>query len=236
MKNMDWLKTVLLALSLIIAGFFVGNMHKTGKKYDRFVQVKGLSEREVTADLAVWPISISYAGNELKSLKNQIETQNEEVYRFFISRGFSADEITRGTTNIFDVQADRYNANNMNREFRYLSNSEFTIRTSDISRLQNALSESLELISSGILLGSKNQWRPIEYIFTGLNEIKPSMIEEATKNAREVAEKFALDSNSKVGKIRVARQGLFTINDRDANTPEIKIVRVVSTIDFQLED
>lgn len=91
-------------------------------------------------------------------------------------------------------------------------------------------------MSKGILLESKNTWRPIEYIFTGLNDLKPSMIEEATKNAREVAEKFARDSDASVGKIRTARQGLFTINDRDENTPQIKTVRVVTTIDFQLED
>ncbi len=91
-------------------------------------------------------------------------------------------------------------------------------------------------MSKGILLGSKNTWRPIEYIFTGLNDLKPSMVGEATKNAREVAEKFARDSDSKVGEIRMARQGLFTINDRDQNTPQVKIVRVVSTIDFQLND
>ena len=89
-------------------------------------------------------------------------------------------------------------------------------------------------MSQGIVLGSKNEWRPIEYIFTGLNELKPSMIEEATTNARQVAEKFARDSDSKVGPIRVARQGQFSINDRDQNTPEIKIIRVVSTIDYQL--
>jgi hypothetical protein len=129
-----------------------------------------------------------------------------------------------------------YNNNYQNNPFRYLAKSEFTVRTNDIDKLQNARSESLELMSLGILLGSKNTWRPVEYIFTGLNELKPSMIEEATKNAREVAEKFALDSDSQVGEIRMARQGLFTINDRDENTPQIKIVRVVSTIDFQLED
>ena len=129
-----------------------------------------------------------------------------------------------------------YNTNYQNQEFRYLAKSEFTVRTNDIDKLQKALSESLELMSEGILLGSKNTWRPIEYIFTGLNELKPSMIEEATTNAREVAEKFARDSDSRVGKIRIARQGLFSINDRDENTPQIKIVRVVSTIDFQLED
>lgn len=236
MKNLDWVKTLIIFSSVAVAGFFIGNMHKTGKKYDRFVEVKGLSEREVKADLAVWPINITLTGNELKTLKSEIEKQNEEVYNFFIRQGFENSEITKGTTNLNDAQADLYNSNSINNQFRYLAKSEFTIRTNDISRLQNALSESLELISNGILLGSKNTWRPIEYIYTGLNEIKPSMIEEATKNAREVAEKFAHDSDSRVGKIRIARQGLFTISDRDENTPEIKIVRVVSTIDFQLED
>jgi len=236
MINIDWLKTLIIFSSIVVAGFFVGNMHKIGKKYDRFVQVKGLSEREVNADLAVWPINITLTANDLKSLKRDIEIQNEEVYNFFIGQGFDKNELTKGSTNISDARADMYNSNYQNNEFRYLAKSEFTVRTNDINKLQKALSESLELMSKGILLGSKNTWRPIEYIFTGLNELKPSMIEEATKNARDVAEKFARDSDSRVGKIRIARQGLFTINDRDENTPQIKIVRVVSTIDFQLED
>jgi hypothetical protein len=234
--KIDWLKTLVLSIALVIAGFFVGNMHKTGKKYDRFVQVKGLSQREVKADLAVWPINITLTANDLISLKREIEKQNSEVYDFFIAQGFTKEELTKGSTNINDNRADMYNTNYQNQEFRYLAKSEFTVRTNDIDKLQKALSESLELMSAGILLGSKNTWRPIEYIFTGLNDLKPSMIEEATKNAREVAEKFARDSNSQVGEIRMARQGLFTINDRDENTPQIKIVRVVSTIDFQLED
>jgi hypothetical protein len=234
--KIDWLKTIVIGFSIVMAGFFVGNMHKIGKKCDRLVQVKGLSEREVNADLAVWPINITLTANDLPSLRQQIEVQNEEVHAFFVSQGFEKDEITKGSTNINDVRADIYNSNARNNEFRYIAKSEFTIRTNDISKLQQALSESLELTSKGILLGSKNTWRPIEYVFTGLNELKPSMIEEATKNAREVAEKFARDSDSRVGKIRMARQGLFTINDRDENTPQIKIVRVVSTIDFQLED
>lgn len=236
MKNSDWLKTLIIFSSVVLAGFFIGNMHKTGKKYDRYVQVKGLSEREVKADLAVWPINISLTGNDLKSLMNEMENQIDEVNNFFISQGFGKNDLTKGSTNISDVRANVYNSNMQNRDFRYLAKSEFTVRTNDIERLQKALSGSSELISKGIILGSKNPWRPIEYIFTGLNEIKPSMIEEATKNAREVAEKFARDSDSRVGKIRIAKQGLFTINDRDQNTPEIKLIRVVSTIDFQLED
>jgi hypothetical protein len=234
--KMDWFKTLVFSAAIIIAGFFVGNMHKIGKQYDRTVQVKGLSEREVDADLAVWPINISLTANDLNSLSNDIEKQNKEVYSFFKAQGFNDSELTKGSTNISDLKADRYNSNAPYNAFRYLAKSEFTVRTDDLAKLQKALGESLELMSKGILLESKNTWRPIEYIFTGLNELKPSMIEEATKNAREVAEKFARDSDSEVGEIRTARQGLFTINDRDENTPQIKTIRVVSTIDFQLED
>jgi len=236
MKNLDWIKTLIIFSGIVIAGFLIGNMHKTGKKYDRFVQVKGLSEREVFADLAVWPMNIMLTGNDLQLLKKNIETQNEEVYNFFLNQGFDKKELTKGIATIHDARADLYNSNYQNRAYRYFAKSEFTVRTNNIKKLQKALIASLELISKDILLGSKNSWRPIEYIFTGLNELKPSMIEEATKNAREVAEKFARDSESQVGEIRMARQGLFTINDRDQNTPEIKIVRVVSTIDFQLKD
>lgn len=234
--KIDWLKTLIISAALVLAGFSIGNMHKTGKKYDRFVQVKGLSEREVNADLAVWPINITLTANDLNALKSNIEKQNDEVYGFFIAQGFEKDELTKGSTNISDLRADMYNNNARNNEFRYLAKSEFTVRTNDIDKLQKALSESLSLMSKGILLGSKNTWRPIEYIFKGLNELKPSMIEEATKNAREVAEKFARDSDAKVGDIMMARQGLFTINDRDENTPQIKIVRVVSTINYQLKE
>jgi hypothetical protein len=235
MKNLDWLKVVVLGLAVVLAGYFIGNMHKTGKQYDRYVQVKGLSEREVKADLAVWPINIVLTGNDLATLKGQLEKQNEDVYQFFVKQGFEPDEITRGMVNITDANANQYN-NAQNNRFRYVAQSDFTVRTREIEKLQKALEASLELMSKGIVLGSKNQWRPIEYVFTGLNELKPPMIEEATKNAREVAEKFARDSNSEVGEIRIARQGLFSINDRDQNTPQIKIVRVVSTFDFQLKN
>lgn len=234
MNNLDWIKTLVIAIAIICAGYFIGNMHKTGKRYDRFVQVKGLSEREVGADLAVWPLQITLTGNDLHTLRQNIEIQNDQVYDFFIEQGFKDSEITRGTTNIQDAHANIYNTDARNSEYRYLVISELTVRTEDIKKLQTALTGSLDLMSEGILLGSKNTWKPIEYIFTGLNDLKPSMIEEATNNAREVAEKFARDSGSEVGKIRIARQGLFTISDRDQNTPEIKMVRVVSTIDFQL--
>ncbi len=236
MKDISLLKIIILSVSIVLAGYFIGNMQKEAKKYDRYVKVKGLSEREVKADLAVWPLNITITGNDLKEIREAIEVQNKEVYDFFIAQGFSEEELSIGSTNITDARANIYNDSYRTSTFRYLAISEFTVRSKNVDKLKVALSESLNLLSKGILISSKNTWRPIEYIFTGLNDLKPPMIEEATKNAREVAEKFAKDSNAKVGQIRIARQGLFTINDRDQNTPEIKIVRVVSTIDFQLED
>ncbi|MAU71886.1 MAG: SIMPL domain-containing protein [Pseudozobellia sp.] len=236
MKDLNWIKTLILAIAIMVAGYFVGNMHRLGKKYDRYVQVKGLSEREVDADLAVWPMNISLTGNDLVTLRQDIEGQNQKVVQFFKEQGFTDDELTRGTINVTDARANIYNNGSQYSEYRYLATIEITVRTSDIPRLQKALAESSELISDGVLLGSKNSWRPIEYMYTKLNDLKPEMVEEATKNAREVAEKFARDSQAKVGEIRVARQGLFSISDRDQNTPQIKLVRVVSTIDFQLED
>lgn len=236
MDKRNWIQAAIVAVALVIAGYFIGNMHRNSVSYNRFVQVKGLSEKEVMADLAVWPIQITLTGNDLKALKSDIERQKAEVQQFFTDQGFDENELTIGSTNIEDARAQLYGGNSDGRAYRYVVKTEFTVRTGDIEKLQTALTESLSLISKGVLIGSKNTWRPIEYIFTRLNEIKPAMIEEATKNAREVAEKFALDSNSKVGKIKTARQGLFTINDRDQNSPHIKIVRVVSTIDYFLED
>ncbi len=236
MEKLDWLKVLILSAAIVLAGYFVGNMQKTGKAFDRSVQVKGLSEREVKADLAVWPINITLTGNDLQQLKDELEKQNKAVKSFFISQGFTSEEITSGTTNISDSRAVLYGNENRSPEFRYIAISEFTIRTKDVQKLQDALSGSLELISNGILINSKNSWQPIQYSFSGLNQIKPSMIEEATRNAREVAEKFAKDSNSKVGKIKNAQQGQFSISDLDQNTGYVKVVRVVSTIEYYLED
>ena len=190
MKDLNWIKTLILAIAIMVAGYFVGNMHRLGKKYDRYVQVKGLSEREVDADLAVWPMNISLTGNDLVTLRQDIEGQNQKVVQFFKEQGFTDDELTRGTINVTDARANIYNNGSQYSEYRYLATIEITVRTSDIPRLQKALAESSELISDGVLLGSKNSWRPIEYMYTKLNDLKPEMVEEATKNAREVAEKL----------------------------------------------
>jgi len=233
--KINWTASLPLAIAIILAGLFVGGIQRNAIMTNRSVEVKGLAEREVPADLAVWPIEVTIASNSLTSLKAQIDGQKNEVIAFFTDRQFAADEFAVGPTNIQDAKANIYGGN-PNQPFRYIAKMEFTIRTGDIPKLQKALTASLDLIEDGVLLSSKDNWRPITYMFTGLNDLKPEMIEEATKNAREVAEKFAMDSNSAVGKIKSARQGIFSISDRDQNTPYIKKVRVVTTLDYFLKD
>jgi len=235
MKTLSWLKILIVSLSIVIAGFFIGQTNWNSLKNNRKVQVKGLSEKEVKANLAVWPMQITITDNNLTNLNTKIEFQKKKVLGFFKSKGFTDLEINIGISNITDTKANLYN-NSPKQNFRYLSKTDITLRTTDISKIKSAQMESINLASEGILINSKNQWRPVEYLFTDLNSIKPEMIEEATKKAKEVAEKFAKDSNSKVGKIKSATQGLFTINDRDSNTPDIKTVRVVTTINYFLED
>mgnify|MGYP000657518062 FL=1 len=234
MKNTSWLKIGLLSIAIIIAGFFVSETLWKSTKNNRKVNVKGLSEREVKANLAVWPMEITITDNNLTSLNKEIERQKKIVLNFFKQKGFTDEEINAGVSNITDAKANLYGNNKQN--FRYLSRTEITLRTTDITKIKAAQKESINLASQGILINSKNTWRPVEYLFTGLNSIKPEMIEEATKKAKEVAEKFAQDSNSKVGKIQSASQGLFSISNRDSNTPDIKKVRVVTTVVYFLED
>lgn len=229
------LQALLLSLAILIGGYMIGDMHRKAKVYDRHVEVKGLAEREVNADLAVWPLELNLAMNDLNALNAELDRQKNRVNSFFKEIGFSEEEINLGISSIIDRDASEY-AGNRNYPFRFFGKAEITLRTDDLAKIQLALEKSLALTSEGILIKSKNGWRPIEYIFTGLNDIKPEMIEEATLKAKEVAEKFAKDSNSKVGKIRSANQGLFTINDRDPSTPHVKKVRVVTTVEYLLED
>ena len=111
-----------------------------------------------------------------------------------------------------------------------------TVYTDKIDGVRAALSEISELGKAGIVIAGDSYDNRTQYFFTKLNEIKPDMVEEATRNAREVAEKFARDSDSSVGKIKRATQGQFSIADRDQNNPHIKKVRVVSTVVYYLAD
>jgi hypothetical protein len=224
----------LVAFGLALGGYFVGDGFYQARALERIVEVKGLAEREVPADTAIWPLQIVVVGNDLEPLLGQLEEQGEQVRAFLTLRGFAEDELSVGPPSITDRHAQGYGEQNV--RFRYSVSQVVTVFTAKIEPVRAAGDELLELGKAGIVLNQDQYQFQTQYLFNGLNEIKPAMIEEATRNGREVAEKFAADSDSRLGKIRSARQGQFSISDRDSNNPHIKNVRVVSTLEYYLVD
>jgi uncharacterized protein len=225
-----------LALGLIVAALVVGNSLIKFKKLDRSVVVKGLAEMEVDANLAVWPITFSEASNNLSELQSSLDRTQKIILDFLEEKGFAKEDISIGMVNINDQKANIYGGNNQFIEFRYIGRAQMTVRTTQTDRMTKAISSLTDLVGKGIVLNQDQYQSQVQYLFTELNSIKPGMIESATKNAREAAGKFASDSKSKVGKIKKATQGFFTIEDRDMNTPYKKIIRVVTTVEYYLVD
>lgn len=235
-KKINIVVALIIGVSIVMAGLFVGRMQYLSQKNDRVVTVKGLSVREVNANLAIWSLQLTVANNELTVLQKSLETNTSLVQNALKAIGFDNDEVYIGAPEIVDTKAQRYGNNGQYNENRYIATKSVTLRTRDLNKIKVANGAIADLIGKGVVIGSKNQWQQIEYVFTGLNDIKPEMIKESTINARKAAEQFAFDSGSKVGKIKSANQGLFSISNRDASTQDIKQVRVVSTVNFYLED
>jgi hypothetical protein len=198
---------------------------------DRVVTVKGLAERNVQADYVIWPVTFRVTGNDLSALYEKAQTQSEEIRNFLISQGIKAQDISQGTPSVQDLHADFY-GNNLPPE-RYRMEMAVSVATTDVDTVLKAMGNQSELIQKGVLFTQNYR---TQFSFNGLNSIKPEMVEEATKNARSTAQKFAEDSDSELGKIRRASQGQFSIYDRDSNTPYIKRVRVVTTVEYYLKD
>ena len=220
---------------LVVLGMMIPRAVEKYRSYDRVVNVKGLCEREVKADKVIWPVVYKVMANDVQSIYDQTDTYNGHIISFLEAGGIKADEITVAVPQISDKLANEYGDNN--RAFRYIAKNVITVCTSDVDAVLALMSKQSELLKKGIVTGGSNEWEnPVEFKYEGLNEIKPSMIEEATVNAREAAEKFAKDSDSRLGKIKTASQGTFTIENRDSNTPYIKKVRVVTSVTYYLKN
>lgn len=223
---------LLVGIGLLGAGWFAAGAVGDFKNAQRYVTVKGLAEREVPADLAIWPVVFNAAGNDLTAVQDEIEADADKVIAFLAGHGLQGDEVTRSAPRIEDHLARGYSGSNRP-ENRYAAEATVLLRSTKIGAVKQAQQDAGKLVREGVVL--LNQWdAQTQFLFTELNAIKPAMIAEATQAARAAAAKFADDSGARVGGIRQANQGLFTISDRDAHTPEIKKVRVVSTVDYFL--
>lgn len=204
------------------------------KDMDRSVTVKGLSEREVMANKVTWSLMYKELGNEPSEMYNLMEQKNSKVLAFLTASGIKSEDISINPPQISDRQADNYGNEIM--AYRYKATSVITVTSQEVEKIRGLLAKQSELMKQGIALVSNEYDNDrVVYEFTGLNQIKPEMIEEATKNARATAQKFADDSGSQLGKIQSAQQGQFSIENRDANTPYIKKLRVVNTIQYSLK-
>lgn len=220
---------------LAVLGYLLGDAALEFKEYERTVTVKGLSEREFEADIVIWPIQFTAASNDLADMYRSIDDNTAKIRAFLEDAGIGSDEITFSSPAITDKSAQQY-GNQGNPEFRYTATQAVTVYSTDIALVRQVMGKMSDLGKQGIVFTGGNYQAQTEYLFTRLNEIKPEMIEEATRKAREVAEKFAADSKSTLGKIRSASQGQFSISDRDKNNPHIKNIRVVSTVAYYLSD
>lgn len=228
------LPAFLIALGLVAIGLGIRSGFKSLSSAQRTVSVRGLSEREVKADKVTWPISYQIQGNDLPALYDQTGTTNQKILKFLHDAGITDAEISINAPEAYDRAANNYGSNNYT--YRYNISEVIVVTSSQVDKVDDLIRRQGELLKEGIAIQSNDYSNQVQYEFTGLNDIKPEMIAEATKNARQAAQKFADDSDSKLGKIQTAHQGQFSIDNRDQYTPSIKSVRVVTTLTYFLED
>lgn len=226
-------KSFILGISLILAAFVLGLMLlftvRTLKSFDDTVSVRGLCEREVPADRVAYRISYTDKANTLSEARNLIDHHSKAIIAKLKEAGIEDSEIFVGNPSM----DDRYSwSNDISRiTYRYNAGQSINVYTSKmdvVTKLQNTLEA--DMLKEDILVNGY-----ADYQFLGLNEIKPDMIAESLVKARESAEEFAKNSHSKIGKMRTASQGYFEVNDLDETTPQMKKVRVVTTVEYYLK-
>lgn len=219
-----------LAVGVIAGGYLLGDGLKRARAADRSVTVRGLAEKDVTADLATWSISYSATGTDLPTVRAEIDANTQELKAYFASLGFKPDALTPVGAGV-----NQYLNNGIN---NITITQRMLLRTTDIARAQRAVAQQFDLVRRGVTL---QEGPGMRYSFTRLNDLKPPMVAAATRDARAAAEQFAKDSGAGVGGIKSATQGYFSIDPRDgeggdgsSDTP-YKKVRVVTTVDFYLK-
>lgn len=229
----DWSKIVasaIIAFGLIALGISLKSGIVKFKSMERTVAVKGLAEKQVNADKVVWRVSFARVGNDLVSLYSSLDVNAKYIKEYIKDKGIEDSEIFESSPNVSNLE-DQYRYSNNRPEYKYQISQSLTISTNKVDAVkQLAKTATADMLKRGIII---SDWA--SYEFTGLNELKPEMIAEATANARQAAQKFAEDSKSKLGKIKTASQGQFSVEDLDETTEFVKKVRVVTTIIYYLD-
>ncbi len=241
MTDQSMARVAVLAAGIAVAGWAAGNGFVRARLGDRYVTVKGISEREVTADLAIWPLRLVVADNDLSRAQTRLQANVREVLQFLARHQVDTAQVTMQDFAVVDALANEYRSGAVEGN-RYIIRQVIVVRSDIPARVQAASQRVSELVNAGVVLSSGAEYGNggPTFIFRGLNQLKPEMIAEATARAREAAEQFAADSRSGLAGIRRANQGVFEILPRDQaqgiteGTQVAKVVRVVSTVDYIL--
>ena len=233
MKNYIY-ESAMVAIAIVLLGLCIKWGIDDFANKDRKVTVKGLAEREVEADKVTWPIVFKEMGNDLPTLYDDIKVKQTKIKAFLLKHGVKADELTVNASKVVDMAANQY-ANN-NKAYRYNITAIMTVTSHNVKLVRSIINQQGELLRQGIAIVGDEYESPIVYEYVSFTSMKPKMMEEAIQNAEKTANQFAATSHSTLNKIVSADQGQFSIEDRDANTPWIKKVRVVTTITFSLKD
>lgn len=225
---------VTLGVGLLLLGIQIKRGFNDVSENRRIVSVRGLAEKEVSANKVTWPIVSKEVGNDLPTIYGRLEETNRIILTFLKDNGISDQEISINAPQVLDLQADRYNSGDT--PFRYNVTNVIVVTSSQVEKINALVKRQVELLKQGVAIVAGDYQFQIQYEYTDLNAIKPDMIADATRNAREAAIKFADDSQSKLGKIKSASQGQFSIEDRDQYTPYIKRIRVVNYVEYFLND
>lgn len=227
-------QALILAIGIIVLGFFVDSGLKSLAGKDRKVVVKGLAEKEVEADKVTWPILSKELGDDLSELYQKINTTTNKIRKFLIANGVKDNEIIVNAPVVIDLNAERYGGNQQ--PYRYNITSIITVTSKNVNLVRSIISRQGDLLKQGVAIVDGGYENPVKYEYVAFRQLKPKMMQEAIENAKVTAEQFAKNSDSKIDKIMNADQGQFSIEDRDSNTPYIKKVRVVTTVTYSLKD
>jgi hypothetical protein len=241
----ETIRAIILALGISLAGFLAGNGLAKARTADRYVTVKGVTEREAKADLAIWPLSVVGADNNLATAHNKLEASITGVRQFLVKHGIDTSQVELTGFSVSDALSNEYGPQRPPTN-RYVIRETLMVRSQHPDLVLAASQQIGELAAIGVVVSSGPEYRGPgggpTFVFTGLNKLKPQMIADATARAREAAEQFARDSHSELGGIRQANQGVFEILPRDqapgiaAESQINKTVRVVSTVEYFLKD
>ncbi len=234
--------SIILGIGIALGGLLVGNGFARGRATDRYVEVKGVSERDAKADLALWPLRLVVTGNDLGAVQATLVRNTAQVYAFLRRHRVDTTQVEIQNLEVTDAFANIYGGENRG-PVRYVVTQTVMVRTANVDIVVSTSEKVGELVSAGVVLSSGGMGYGASgptYLFTRLNDLKPAMIREATASAREAAAQFAADSHSRLGGIRQANQGVFVILPRDQaqgvseGAQPNKTIRVVTTVQYYL--